>query len=560
VGIYESAVPTGGMLGTITNVEAYTTLENFYLNADVTSFNEDWVFNAGFYPHLSGFSDTVDITNASDDAYPDQSVQVSVNNTHKVVFALLAPVEGISINATGLVTIADTVPLGTEFTVTVASVYDASLTDQMTFVVREFTLEVIADLDSFTFEWIIGHSLAEDYEAAHGITVMHNGVPYAGEVNFVSQDATIAVVEDGKVKALGDGTTTIDVVVNSVTLYTITVHSLMWHPVETIADFIAIGQDGMSVSKRYILMNDLDFEGEGLPTIAHYSAGYTSKTNGFSGVFDGNNHTISNFYAYYATNPAVVANSSPFGTVAETGVIRNTNFTGVLIKTRIAGGVATINYGLIENCFVEVHFTYHTTSDVNNPMGGIASKNYGTIQNCITVVTVQDDISTVNIGGVVGRTYDGSATLNSMTIGPIGIYESQTPTGGMLGTLTNVVAYSTLDAFYLDAVLDSFGEAWEFQNGYYPHLSAITDEVTIINEETEIAIDDSLAIMTTHTHTITFALLEPVSGVTISAEGLLVVDASVTAGTEITVTIQSAYDPLAVDQITLTVVEAPIEE
>lgn len=560
VGIYESAVPTGGMLGTITNVEAYTTLENFYLNADVTSFNEDWVFNAGFYPHLSGFSDTVDITNASDDAYPDQSVQVSVNNTHKVVFALLAPVEGISINATGLVTIADTVPLGTEFTVTVASVYDASLTDQMTFVVREFTLEVIADLDSFTFEWIIGHSLAEDYEAAHGITVMHNGVPYAGEVNFVSQDATIAVVEDGKVKALGDGTTTIDVVVNSVTLYTITVHSLMWHPVETIADFIAIGQDGMSVSKRYILMNDLDFEGEGLPTIAHYSAGYTSKTNGFSGVFDGNNHTISNFYAYYATNPAVVANSSPFGTVAETGVIRNTNFTGVLIKTRIAGGVATINYGLIENCFVEVHFTYHTTSDVNNPMGGIASKNYGTIQNCITVVTVQDDISTVNIGGVVGRTYDGSATLNSMTIGPIGIYESQTPTGGMLGTLTNVVAYSTLDAFYLDAVLDSFGEAWEFQNGYYPHLSAITDEVTIINEETEIAIDDSLAIMTTHTHTITFALLEPVSGVTISAEGLLVVDASVTAGTEITVAIQSVFDPLAVDQITLTVVEAPIEE
>jgi hypothetical protein len=193
-------------------------------------------------------------------------------------------------------------------------------------------------------------------------------------------------------------------------------------------------------------------------------------------------------------------------------------------------------------------------------MGGIASKNYGTIQNCITVVTVKDDISTVNIGGVVGRTYDGSTTQDTMTIGSIGIYESATPTGGMLGTLTNVVAYTTLDAFYLDADLDSFGEAWDFQDGYYPHLATITDDMTIINEETEIAVGATLTILSTHTHKITFALLEPVSGVTISGDGLLVVDSSVTAGTEITITIQSVYDPLAVDQITLTVVEAPIEE
>ncbi|MFA5290667.1 MAG: Ig-like domain-containing protein, partial [Candidatus Izemoplasmatales bacterium] len=84
----------------------------------------------------------------------------------------------------------------------------------------------------------------------------------------------------------------------------------VYHEVKSIADFHAIKED---LTGYYMMTADIDYAGEPLDTIAHYSDGYTSSENGFSGVFDGNGHTISNFYAYYSTNPSVVANSSPFG-------------------------------------------------------------------------------------------------------------------------------------------------------------------------------------------------------------------------------------------------------
>ena len=50
---------------------------------------------------------------------------------------------------------------------------------------------------------------------------------------------------------------------------------------------------------------------------------------------------------------AVAAHSSLFGWIGDTGVVRNLNALNVSIESRIAGGLANTNYGLIENCFAE---------------------------------------------------------------------------------------------------------------------------------------------------------------------------------------------------------------
>ncbi|MDD3958379.1 MAG: hypothetical protein PHO96_05770, partial [Candidatus Izemoplasmatales bacterium] len=399
--------------GTVTNAGRFADLEAFHDDADVDNFGADWVINEGFYPYLKELTDTVVITNTVDKIYVGTSLQISATSTYGLFYQLAEAVDGVSISATGVLSVQLDAVLDTMITIHVLSHFGVHQ-DAITLKISENNFTVTAETDSFEFDWIHGHSPVQDTEAALGITIYNNGDLYTGDYDLVISHPNVVKVEDGMVIAMGDGDATIDIQVEGQTIYTLNVQSVMYLPITTIEEFAAIGTSEQTLAQKYKLMNDLDYAGQGLPTLAHYSAGYTSNIKGFSGVFDGNGYSISNFYPYYAANPGIVANHSPFGTVALTGVIRNTNFTGVLIKTRISAGIATMNYGLIENCFVEVHVTYNTTSDVNNPMGGIASKNYGTIQNNIVVMTVQDGISTVNIGGIVGRTYEGSLNLNSM--------------------------------------------------------------------------------------------------------------------------------------------------
>ncbi|MFA7561736.1 MAG: hypothetical protein WCY80_06515, partial [Candidatus Izemoplasmatales bacterium] len=125
----------GTMLGSVTNVVAYTDLDAFYLDSDVTSFNEHWVFENGYYPHLDGFSDTVDITNVETEIVQGTGLVITVNNTHKVQFSLSEEVTGVTLSEDGLLTVDTTVLEATTITVVVESLFDSTLTDEITLTV-----------------------------------------------------------------------------------------------------------------------------------------------------------------------------------------------------------------------------------------------------------------------------------------------------------------------------------------------------------------------------------------------------------------------------------------
>ncbi len=136
--------------------------------------------------------------------------------------------------------------------------------------------------------------------------------------------------------------------------------------------------EGMSVS----LNTDLKFEkGEFKPIPT------------FSGVFDGNNHTITFIYTEQNSQQGL------FRYVEETGVVRNLTSNGYFMpstKDEYIGGIAAVNRGLIENC------TFIGSIVAENYVGGIAALNElkGQIISCSSKGAIQ---GTHYTGGIVGK-------------------------------------------------------------------------------------------------------------------------------------------------------------
>ena len=308
-----------------------------------------------------------------------------------------------------------------------------------------------------------------------------------------------------------------------------------------------------NVDGWYKLTNNIDLEGGLVETLAHYSAGHNS-ASGFKGVFDGNGYTISNFYAGY--NGAISANSSLFGWVGTTGVVKNVNLIGVEIRNRIAGGLATANYGTIENCFVEVTVVEYvpTATEPNNPIGGVVSKNYGKIENVITVVNIKEGLNTEYIGGIVGFHATGSSMTNCYTVAPVGLTEAATPTAtgaAMEGTVTDCAKYSTISEML--GVLDAtkFSEEWDFQENSYPHLGEITDTISINNENKEVYVGATYQLDVTHTLPVVYEV--STEGVTVDKDGLVTIADTVAGDTKVLVKVYCVYDYATVKEIEITV-------
>ena len=310
-----------------------------------------------------------------------------------------------------------------------------------------------------------------------------------------------------------------------------------------------------NVNGWYKLTNDIDLKGGLVETLAHYSDGHNS-ASGFKGVFDGGNYTISNFYAGY--NGTISANSSLFGWVGTTGVVKNVNLIGVQIRNRIAGGLATANYGTIENCFVEVTVVDYTptATEPNNPIGGLVSKNYGKIKNVITVVSIKDGLNTEYIGGIVGFHAKGSSITNCYTIAPVGLTESATPTvsgANMEGTLTDCAKFSSIGEMNGNIPASQFSDDWDFQPNSYPHLGEITDTVTVDVDEVQVYAGTTYQINVTHK--IPVAYYVTTEGVTVDENGLVTIADSVAGDTWFIVTVYCVYDYLTFQDIEITVLD-----
>jgi hypothetical protein len=134
--------------------------------------------------------------------------------------------------------------------------------------------------------------------------------------------------------------------------------------------------------------------------------------NPFTGVYDGNNHTIKNLYFRRSG-----ANQGLFASVADKGVVKNvrvTNFrfiqTGDTTYEVSYGCIAGENAGTILNCHAQDSSMIGT--NVAAQRGGICGYNTGTIQQC-TLDGLKMQFSNYSYngacnGGIVGINYMGT--------------------------------------------------------------------------------------------------------------------------------------------------------
>ncbi len=157
--------------------------------------------------------------------------------------------------------------------------------------------------------------------------------------------------------------------------------------------------------KCFVLVNDLDLKGykdKQFNVIGAY---------GFTGVFDGNGHTIRNFSrscALGAENIGLFSISS--------GQIKNLGLENINVSTGgdrgMGGGLVGSNEGSISNCLV-------TGRMATNGGGGIAGTNRGRIDSCSAIMEITGTVGGSSIGGLVGDNQDSGRISNSYATGKL---------------------------------------------------------------------------------------------------------------------------------------------
>jgi hypothetical protein len=186
------------------------------------------------------------------------------------------------------------------------------------------------------------------------------------------------------------------------------------------------------------LEGDFDFNGKEISMVGNATrSGSTASGKLYTGVFDGQGHTIRNFVIKHSTSGE---NKAAIGLIAclsgKDAVLKNVNFSDIEISSTVSEQVGLI--GLIaDGATVEnVNVLSGSISSTIESVGGIAGRvlKNGTIKNCTNAATV---VGCKNVGGIVGAAYynetnynmviDGCTNSGSVTI------NSSNAVGGIVG-------------------------------------------------------------------------------------------------------------------------------
>ncbi|MHC4643773.1 MAG: GLUG motif-containing protein, partial [Planctomycetota bacterium] len=159
----------------------------------------------------------------------------------------------------------------------------------------------------------------------------------------------------------------------------------------------AIGENQGDWNKHFKLMADIDL---GAFTGTSFNIIGINTYNPFTGVFDGNGHTISNL-TYDSNDRAYIG---LFGCVyGKNALIKNLGLIDPNLDAGIEDMVGSLvgcnYYGIINNCYVEGGSVFGSWA-----VGGLVGINHGSIWNCYSTGNVN---GVYDVGGLVGRS-DGS--------------------------------------------------------------------------------------------------------------------------------------------------------
>lgn len=167
--------------------------------------------------------------------------------------------------------------------------------------------------------------------------------------------------------------------------------------IKTPEELLALAEKTADLSQNYKLANDIDMTGYTGKVIGKYSTGSDSKA--FTGIFDGDGHTISNLS---------LAGEGLFSYVGQDGIVRNLTLKKAAVEDgqsnsmHSPAALVCRNKGEIENCYVKQSTV---VSVYNACTGGLVGINEGTVRYSGVdggSVVCKSAYST-KIGGFVGR-------------------------------------------------------------------------------------------------------------------------------------------------------------
>jgi len=231
------------------------------------------------------------------------------------------------------------------------------------------------------------------------------------------------------------------------------------YQIATAADLIALGETPDDYDKHFILTADIDLD-PNLPggkvfdraVIAPASAGFMGSVTGtpFSGVFDGEGHTISHLMIAGESYLGLFGQLAPGAMISSLGLeaadVRGTgHYVGSLVGkngdwdggARIAdcyasGAVSGYAYvgGLVgynSGCIISCHCTA-SVSGTNHDAGGLVGCNvHGIIANCYSTGRVRGGI---DVGGLVGDNWERGSITTSYSTGTV---SGDASVGGLVG-------------------------------------------------------------------------------------------------------------------------------
>jgi hypothetical protein len=176
-------------------------------------------------------------------------------------------------------------------------------------------------------------------------------------------------------------------------------------------DLIALGQTSTDYDKSFILTANIDLTGQTFsaaviaPDTVHSSFPYNFDFQGtaFSGIFDGDSHTISNLTI--SDGGAGYDYLGLFGQIAgSSGAVKNLDLTDVDIAgSRYVAALCGQNFGSITDCLASGTVSGHIK------VGGLCGDNQGTIVGSSAASTVAGGLF---VGGLCGYNWDGTITFS----------------------------------------------------------------------------------------------------------------------------------------------------
>ncbi len=184
------------------------------------------------------------------------------------------------------------------------------------------------------------------------------------------------------------------------------------YKISNCADLDSIESHAEDHDKQFVMTNDIDLQ--------DYPSPAFNKINYFSGVFDGQNYTL--------TDSKGVIGRGLFGQIESSGIVKNLRLTNLAMDFggNYSGGLAGSNAGQLLNCHVR-----GTNLGIELYVGGLVGNNAATgiISNCSFEGSVSGD---QDVGGLVGINYNGAQILASYARAEVTGRNFRT--GGLVGT------------------------------------------------------------------------------------------------------------------------------